>query len=196
MGGGDDDGAGERRTRMAEVARMLEKEFDGHGFALLVFDKTPRDGRVSYTSNCGRAEMLEAMRRLIAAHGPTTALTAADREALADLARRAIANPVDPRRAGHPAERRVPASPRTTVAGLVVAFSLELAPPAWEPVRHLSVGAPPGMVPDPALLQAIAREFGMEGCRFEPPQRDGDDALHAFRPLREGSTAAPAVWTH
>jgi hypothetical protein len=197
MGGGDDGAARERRAKMAEIARSLEKEFEGHGFALLVFDKTPRDGRVSYASNCDRGDMLEAMRRLITAHG-AAALTTADREALADLARRAVARPVDPRLFEHPVEgpeaRRALASLRVTVAGLVVAFSLELAPPAWEPVRHLSVGAPRGAVPDPALLQAIAREFGMEGCRFEPPPPpDRGEALHAFRPLREGSAAALAA---
>ena len=211
MGGGDDGGgAGERRTKMAAVARSLEQEFEGHAFALLVFDKDPRDGRVSYVSNRGRGDMLEAMRRLVAAHGGAgAALSAADREALADLARRAVARPVDPRLLTHPVEgpeaRRALASLRVDVAGLAVAFSLELAPPAGEPVRHLSVGAARGAVPDPALLRAIAREFGMEDCRFEPPLPNSGEALHAFRPLREGAAAvavaadAPAArprWTH
>ena len=99
MGGGEDDGAArERRGRMAAIARSLEREFAGHGFALLVFDKAPRDGRVSYVSNCGRADVLEAMRRFLGAHGAGAAtLAAADREALADLARRAAARPVDRR---------------------------------------------------------------------------------------------------
>ena len=104
MGGGDDSGARERRDKVTAIARSLEKEFEGQGFALLVFDKTPRDGRVSYASNCDRADMLEAMRRLIAAHGPTATLAAADREALADLARRAAAHPVDPRLFQDPVE--------------------------------------------------------------------------------------------
>jgi hypothetical protein len=210
MGGGDDDGARERRTKMAAIARSLEKEFEGHGFALLVFDKTPRDGRVSYASNCGRGTMLEAMRRFIAAHGAAAAaLSAADREALADLARRAAAHPVDRRLFEHPVHGpealRAAASLRATVAGLAVAFSHDLTPPSSEPVRHLSVGAPSGGVaPDPALLRAIAREFGMEGCRFQaPPPPHGGEALHAFRPLREGPAAvaaavpaAPPRWTH
>ena len=63
MGGEDDSGTRERRDRMAAIARSLEREFAGRGFALLVFDKAPRDGRVSYVSNCGRADVLEAMRR-------------------------------------------------------------------------------------------------------------------------------------
>ncbi len=211
MGGGDDGGAGERRAKMAAMARSLEKAFEGHGFALLVFDKAPRDGRVSYVSNCGRGEMLEAMRRFLGAHGAGAAtLAAADREALADLARRAAARPVDPRllqdpAAGPEALRAVEAL-RVSVAGLAVAFSLELAPPAWEPVRHLSVGAPDGSAPDPDLLRAIAREFGMEGCRFTaPPPPHGGRTLHAFQPLRAPATAAAAAdaaeaarprWTH
>ncbi len=212
MGGEDDGGARERRTKMTAIARSLEKEFEGHGFALLVFDKTPRDGRVSYTSNCGRGDMLEAMRRLVAAHGTAAAaaLSAADRETLADLARRAAAHPVDRRLFQHPVHGpealRASASLRVTVAGLTVAFSHDLTPPSWEPVRHLSVGATGGAVPDPALLQAIAREFGMEGCRFQPPPPPHcGEALHAFLPLREApATAAiadapPAAqprWTH
>ena len=67
-----------------------------------MFDKTPRDGRVSYVSNCDRGEMLEAMRRLIAEYGAAPTLAAADRETLADLARRAATRPVDPRLFGHP----------------------------------------------------------------------------------------------
>ncbi len=213
MGGGEDDsGARERRGAIAAVARSLEKAFAGRGFALLVFDKAPRDGRVSYASNCDRGEMLEAMRRFLGAHGAGAAtLAAADREALADLARRAAARPVDPRllqdpAAGPEALRAVEAL-RVSVAGLAVAFSLELAPPAWEPVRHLSVGAPDGSAPDPDLLRAVAREFGMEGCRFQPsPPPHGGKALHAFQPLREAPAAAAAAadaaeaprprWTH
>ena len=209
MSGEDDRGARERRDKVAAIARSLAKEFEGHGFALMVFDKTPRDGRVSYVSNCGRADMLEAMRRLLAAHGVAATLAAADREKLADLARRAAAHPVDPRRFQDPVEGpealRVLASLRVRVAGLVVAFSHDLTPPAWEPVRHLSVGAPDGSAPDPALLQAIAREFGMEGCRFQgAPPPHGGEALHAFQPLREApgaavpaaAPAAPHRWTH
>ncbi len=58
MDGGDDGGgaARERRAKMAGIARLLEQEFAGRGFALLVFDKAPRDGRVSYVSNCDRGE--------------------------------------------------------------------------------------------------------------------------------------------
>ena len=152
MSGEDDSAARERRGRMAAVARSLEKEFAGHGFALLVFDKTPRDGRVSYVSNCDRGDMLEAMRRFLGAHGAgAKALAAADRAALADLARRAAERPVDPRLFGHPvagpeALRAVEAL-RATVAGLAVAFSHDLTPPAWEPVRHLSVAAPARWAP-------------------------------------------------
>ncbi len=40
MGGEDDSAARERRGRMAAVARLLEQEFEGHGFALLVFDES------------------------------------------------------------------------------------------------------------------------------------------------------------
>ncbi len=198
MSGVDDGVARERQRQIGAVARSLEQTFEGQGFALLVFDKPPRDGRVSYASNCGRGDMLEAMRRFIAANGAAASLTAADREALDHLARRALAHPMDPRLFAHPVEgpeaRRVLASLRVTVQGLVVAFSLDLTPPAWEPVRHLSVGAPDGASPDPALLQEIARAFGMEGCRFEaPPPPHGGEALHAFRPLREGAAAAMAA---
>ena len=209
MGGGDDGGARERRTKMAAIARSLEEAFEGRGFALLVFDKTPRDGRVSYVSNCDRGDMLEAMRRLIAAQGAAATLAAADRETLADLARRAGAHPVDRRLFQHPAAGpealRALASLRVTVQGLAVAFSHDLTPPSWKPVRHLSVGAPDGSAPDPAMLQAIAREFGMEGCRFQPsPPPHGGAALHAFLPLGEApaaavpttAPAAPPRWTH
>ncbi len=198
MGGGDDGGAGERRTKMAAIARSLEKEFEGRGFALLVFDKTPRDGRVSYASNCGRGDMLEAMRRLIAAHGAAATLAAGDREKLAALARRAAAHPVDRRLFQHPVQGpealRASESLRVTVAGLVVAFSHDLTPPDWEPVRHLSIRAPDGSPPAPALVRGIAREFGMEGCRFQPaPPPHGGEALHAFLPVREAAVAAAAV---
>ena len=211
MGGGDGGGAGERRNKVTAIARSLEKEFEGQGFALLVFDKDPRDGRVSYVSNCGRGTMLEALRRFLAAHGAAAAvLSSSDRGALADLARRAAAHPADRRLFSDPVRGpealRALASLRVEVAGLVVAFSHDLAPPAWEPVRHLSVGAPSGeAVPAPALLRAIAREFGMEGCRFQsPPPPHGGGPLPAFRPLREGSAAAvptpapaaPPRWTH
>ena len=197
MGGGDDSGARERRDRMAAIARSLEKAFEGHGFALLVFDKAPRDGRVSYVSNCGRGDMLEAMRRLLGAHGAGAAATlaAADRETLADLARRAAARPVDRRLfqdpAAGPEALRALESLRVSVAGLVVAFSHDLTPPAWEAIRHLSVSAPDGSAPDPDLLRAIAREFGMEGCRFQaPPPPHGGKALHAFQPVRQAPAAA------
>ena len=213
MGGGEDDSrARERRSKMAGIARLLEREFAGHGFALLVFDKAPRDGRVSYASNCGRGEVLEAMRRFLGAHRAGAAtLAAADREALADLARRAAERPVDRRLfqdpAAGPEALRALESLRVSVAGLVVAFSHDLTPPAWEPVRHLSVGAPDGSAPDPGLLRAIAREFGMEGCRFQaPPPPHGGKALHAFQPVRETpATAATTAdvaeaprprWTH
>ena len=198
MDGGDDGGARERRDKMAAIARSLEQAFEGHGFALLVFDKTPRDGRVSYVSNCGRGDMLEAMRRLIAEYGAAPTLAAADREKLADLARRAATRPVDPRLFGHPVAGpealRALEALRVTVAGLVVAFSHDLTPPAWEPVRHLSVSAPDGSAPDPGLLRAIAREFGMEGCRFTAaPPPHGGKALHAFQPMREAPAAAAAA---
>jgi hypothetical protein len=213
MSGEDDRGARERRDKMAAIARSLAKEFEGHGFALLVFDKTPRDGRVSYVSNCARGDMMQAMRRLIATYGAAPTLAAADRETLADLARRAAALPVDPRLFGHPAAGpealRALEALRVSVAGLVVAFSHDLTPPSWEPVRHLSVSAPDGSAPDPDLLRAIAREFGMEGCRFTaPPPPHGGKALHAFQPVRDGpgaaaantiADAAPATrprWTH
>ena len=207
MGGGEDGAARERQAKMAAIARLLEKEFGGHGFALLVFDKAPRDGRVSYMSNCGRGDVLEAMRRFLGAHGAGAAtLAAADRERLADLARRAAARPVDRRLFGHPVAGpealRALESLRVTVAGLVVAFSHDLTPPAWERVRHLSVSAPDGSAPDPGLLRAIAREFGMEGCRFSaPPPPHGGKALHAFQPVHEAPVAAaPSAdrprWTH
>ena len=201
MGGGDDSGARGRRDRMAAIARSLEREFAGHGFALLVFDKAPRDGRVSYASNCGRADVLEAMRRFLGAHGAgAAALAAADREALAALARRAAARPVDRRLfqdpAAGPEALRALEAPRVMVAGLVVAFSHDLTPPAWEPVRHLSVSAPDGSAPDPDLLRAVAREFGMEGCRFQaPPPPHGGKAVHAFQPVREAPVAATATAT-
>ena len=214
MGGGDDGAARERLDRMAAIARSLEKAFEGHGFALLVFDKAPRDGRVSYVSNCGRGEMMEAMRRFLGAHGAgAAALAAADREALAALARRAAARPVDRRLfqdpAAGPEALRALESLRVSVAGLAVAFSHDLTPPAWEPVRHLSVSAPDNSAPDPDLVRAIAREFGMEGCRFAaPPPPHGGKALHAFRPVREAPAAAATAaadaapeaprprWTH
>ena len=214
MGGGEDDGgARERRDWMAAVARSLEREFAGRGVALLVFDKAPRDGRVSYASNCGRGEMLEAMRRFLGAHGAGAAtLAAADREALADLARRAAAHPADrrlfPDPVRGPEALRALASLRVEVAGLVVAFSHDLTPPAWEPVRHLSITALDGSAPAPALVRAIAREFGMEGCRFQaPPPPHGGKALHAFQPVGETPAATAAAadatpsadrprWTH
>lgn len=210
MGGGDGGGAGERRNKVTAIARSLEKEFEGQGFALLVFDKDPRDGRVSYVSNCGRGTMLEALRRFLAAHGAAAAvLSSSDRVALADLARRAAAHPADrrlfPDPVRGPEALRALASLRVEVAGLVVAFSHDLTPPAWEPVRHLSITALHGSAPAPALVRAIAREFGMEGCRFQPPPPPhGGEALHAFRPVRDGAAAAvaasaPAVpprWTH
>jgi hypothetical protein len=210
MGGGDGGGAGERRNKVTAIARSLEKEFEGQGFALLVFDKDPRDGRVSYVSNCGRGTMLEALRRFLAAHGAAAAvLSSSDRGALADLARRAAAHPADrrlfPDPVRGPEALRALASLRVEVAGLVVAFSHDLTPPAWEPVRHLSITALHGSAPAPALVRAIAREFGMEGCRFQPPPPPhGGEALHAFRPVRDGAAAAvaasaPAVpprWTH
>jgi hypothetical protein len=210
MGGGDGGGAGERRNKVTAIARSLEKEFEGQGFALLVFDKDPRDGRVSYVSNCGRGTMLEALRRFLAAHGAAAAvLSSSDRGALADLARRAAAHPADrrlfPDPVRGPEALRALASLRVEVAGLVVAFSHDLTPPAWEPVRHLSITALDGSAPAPALVRAIAREFGMEGCRFQPPPPPhGGEALHAFRPVRDGAAAAvaasaPAVpprWTH
>jgi hypothetical protein len=199
MSGEDDGGARERRATMAAIARSLEKAFEGHGFALLVFDKTPRDGRVSYVSNCDRGDMLEAMRRFLGAHRAGAAtLAAADRETLADLARRAAERPVDPRLFRHPVAGpealHALESLRVTVAGLVVAFSHDLTPPAWEPVRHLSVSAPGNSAPDPDLVRAIAREFGMEGCRFTaPPPPHGSKALHAFQPLRAAPVAAVAA---
>jgi len=199
MGGGDGGGAGERRNKVTAIARSLEKEFEGQGFALLVFDKDPRDGRVSYVSNCGRGTMLEALRRFLAAHGAAAAvLSSSDRVALADLARRAAAHPADRRRFADPARGpealRALASLRAEVAGVVVAFSHDLTPPDWEPVRHLSVAARDGSAPAPALVREIAREFGMEGCRFRPaPPPHGGEALHAFRPLREGAVAAAAA---
>jgi hypothetical protein len=210
MGGRDDGGAGERRSKMSAVARSLERAFEGHGFALLVFDKTAREGRVSYVSNCGRGTMLEALRRFLAAHGAAAAvLSSSDRGALADLARRAAAHPADrrlfPDPVRGPEALRALASLRVEVAGLVVAFSHDLTPPAWEPVRHLSITALDGSAPAPALVRAIAREFGMEGCRFQPPPPPhGGEALHAFRPVRDGAAvavaaSAPAVpprWTH
>ena len=99
--------------------------------------------------------------------------------------RRLFEHPV----AGPEALRAVEAL-RATVAGLAVAFSHDLTPPAWEPVRHLSVSAPDGSAPDPDLLRAIAREFGMEGCRFAAaPPPHGGKTLHAFQPVSE----APAV---
>jgi hypothetical protein len=200
MGGRDDGGAGERRSKMSAVARSLERAFEGHGFALLVFDKTAREGRVSYVSNCGRGTMLEALRRFVATHGAAAAavLGAADREALADLVRRAAARPADRRLFPDPVRGpevlRALASLRVEVAGLVVAFSHDLTPPDWEPVRHLSIGARDGSAPAPALVRAIAREFGMEGCRFQPaPPPHGGEALHAFQPVPGGAVAAMAA---
>ncbi|MBD0271689.1 MAG: hypothetical protein ICV73_07140, partial [Acetobacteraceae bacterium] len=161
--------------------------------------------------NRGRGEMLEALRRFVAAHGAAAAvLGAADREALADLARRAAAHPADRRVFADPVRGpdalRASASLRVEVAGVGVAFSHDLTPPAWEPVRHLSIRAPDGSPPAPALVRAIAREFGMEGCRFQPaPPPHGGEALHAFLPVREGTAAAAATpdvpadrprWTH
>ena len=195
-GGG---GAGERRDRMAAVARSLERAFEGQGFAVLVFDKTAREGRVSYMSNCGRGSMLEALRRFIAAHDAGSAvLGAADRERLADLARRAEAHPADrrlfPDPVRGPEALRALASLRVEVAGVVVAFSHDLTPPDWEPVRHLSIAARDGSAPAPALAREIAREFGMGGCRLQPaPPPHGGEALHAFRPVREGAVAAAAA---
>jgi hypothetical protein len=195
MGGG----AGERRDKMTAVARSLERGFEGQGFALLVFDKDAREGRVSYVSNCGRGTMLEALRRFVAAHGAAAAvLSAADRGALADLARRAAAHPADRRLFSDPVRGpgalRALASLRVEVAGVVVAFSHDLTPPGWEPVRHLSIRAPDGSAPAPALVREIAREFGMEGCRFQPaPPPHGGEALHAFLPVREAAVAAAAA---
>ena len=80
------------------------------------------------------------------------------------------------------------------MAGVVVAFSHDLTPPGWEPVRHLSIRARDGSPPAAALVREIAREFGMEGCRFQPaPPPHGGEALHAFLPLREGAVTTAAV---
>ena len=214
MGGGDGGGAQGRRNKVTAIARSLEKEFGGQGFALLVFDKDPREGRISYASNCGRGAVLEALRRFVAAHGAAAAvLGATDREALADLARRAAAHPADrrlfPDPVRGPEALRALEALRVSVAGLVVAFSHDLTPPGWEPVGHLSVGARDGSAPAPALVREIAREFGMEGCRFQaPPPPHGGKALHAFQPVRDdpGAAAATTVadaapsprprWTH
>lgn len=199
MGGGDDGGAQGRRNKVTAIARTLEKDFEGQGFALLVFDKDPREGRIGYASNCGRGAMLEALRRFLAAHGAAAAvLGAADREALADLARRAAAYPADrrlfPDPARGPEALRALASLRAEVAGVVVAFSHDLTPPAWEPVRHLSIRVTNGSVPPTALVRAIAGVFGMEGCRFQhAPPPHGGEALHAFEPVREGAAAAVAA---
>ncbi len=199
MVGPDGGGAGERRDRMAAVARSLERAFEGQGFAVLVFDKTAREGRVSYVSNCGRGTMLEALRRFMAAHGAAAAvLGAADRGKLAHLARRAAAHPADRRVVADPVRGpealRAVAALRAEVAGVVVAFSHDLTPPDWEPVLHLSVRAPDGSPPAPALVREVAREFGMEGCRFQPaPPPHGGEALHAFLPVREAAVAAAAV---
>jgi hypothetical protein len=198
MRGGDDGGAPGRRNKVTAIARSLEKEFEGQGFALLVFDKTAREGRVSYVSNCDRGTMLEAMRRFLAAHGAAAVLSSSDREALADLARRAAARPADRRLFPDPVRGpevlRALASLRVEVAGLVVAFSHDLTPPDWEPVRHLSIGARDGSAPAPALVREIAREFGMEGCRFQPaPPPHGGEALHAFQPVPGGVVAAVAA---
>jgi hypothetical protein len=195
MGGGDGGGPRGRRDKMTAIARSLEKEFEGQGFAVLVFDKTAREGRVSYTSNCGRGTMLEALRRFVAAHGAAAAvLSAADREKLADLARRAAAHPADRRVFADPVRGpealRALASLRVEVAGLAVAFSHDLTAPAWEPVRHLSIRTLDGSPPAPALVREIARGFGMEGCRFQPPPPPhGGEALHAFQPVPEGAAA-------
>jgi hypothetical protein len=199
MGGGDGGGAGERRNKVTAIARSLEKEFEGQGFALLVFDKDARDGRVSYVSNCGRGSMLEALRRFVAAHDAGSAvLGTADRGKLADLARRAAAHPADRRVFADPARGpealRALASLRAEVAGVVVAFSHDLTPPDWEPVRHLSVAARDGSAPAPALVREIARGFGMEGCLFQPaPPPHGGEALHAFLPVREAAAVPAAV---
>ncbi|GAA0588002.1 hypothetical protein GCM10009416_28170 [Craurococcus roseus] len=199
MGGGDGGGAGGRRDRMAAAARSLEKEFEGRGFALLVFGDDARDGRIGYISNRPRGAMLEALRAFVAAHGAAAAvLGAADRERLADLARRAAAHPADRRVFADPVRGpgalRALASLRVEAAGVVVAFSHDLTPPDWEPVLHLSVAAPDGSPPAPALVREIARGFGMEGCRFRPaPPPHGGEALHAFLPVREAAVAAAAA---
>ena len=69
-----------------------------------------------------------------------------------------------------------------------------MTPPGWEPVRHLSVATRDGSPPALALAREIAREFGMEGCRFQPaPPPHGGEALHAFQPMPEGAMAAAAA---
>jgi hypothetical protein len=43
-------------------------------------------------------------------------------------------------------------------------------------------------------VREIAREFGMEGCRFQPaPPPHGGEALHAFQPVREVAMTAAAA---
>lgn len=53
-------------TEMNRVAEAIDAIFDGYGFCLLVFDKDTTDGRMNYICNCNRADMICAMKELIA----------------------------------------------------------------------------------------------------------------------------------
>jgi hypothetical protein len=52
-------------AKMNELAMLLNAQFKGFGFALLVFDfDTP--GRMNYISNAQRSDMVNALKELIA----------------------------------------------------------------------------------------------------------------------------------
>ncbi|WP_322092844.1 hypothetical protein [Paraburkholderia bannensis] len=55
------------RNSMNGIGDILGAVFEGHGFALLVFDFGP-GGTMNYISNAKREDMLIALREFIASH--------------------------------------------------------------------------------------------------------------------------------
>ena len=51
---------------MNTVADVLDRAFDGFGFTLLVYQHESADGRMNYISNTQRADMIVALKELIA----------------------------------------------------------------------------------------------------------------------------------
>ncbi|MES2729983.1 MAG: hypothetical protein V4621_07835 [Pseudomonadota bacterium] len=58
----------EHRALMNDVAQALKEVLDPLGFALLVFEKGDKAGRMNYICNCDRDDMVTAMKEFIANH--------------------------------------------------------------------------------------------------------------------------------
>lgn len=57
----------EQRITMTDIGRMLAEAIgEGYGFMFLVFKKNTTEGRMNYISNADRADMLIALKELIA----------------------------------------------------------------------------------------------------------------------------------